>query len=28
VLTQDANETTGVDCTIVIGADFRGIEGA
>ena len=28
LLKQDANETTGVDCTIVVGADFRGIEGA
>jgi hypothetical protein len=28
LLKQDATNTTGVDCTIVIGADFRGIEGA
>ena len=28
LLKQDANDTAGVDCTIVIGADFRGIEGA
>jgi len=28
LLKQDANNTAGVDCTIVIGADFRGIEGA
>ena len=28
LLKEDATNTTGADCTIVIGADFRGIEGA